>query len=347
MTATRFRFDRFILDPAERTLHDGDRAVELSPRYLDALILMVTEAGTLITKDRFLDIVWRGVPVTDEALTQCIKTLRRSLGDDAARPRFIATAPKHGYRFIAPVELAGSVASAVTTLQTVRHDWRAALLLAGAGTLGAGVAGIIGGLLYGIAADGRQIGGASTILVMLWLTLVIALLGGAGVSAGIAATRAVAPAWRIAGGAGGGLLVGGIVNLVGLDAFDLLLGRSPGGITGAPEGLLLGAAVGAGSWAAERWPGSLYRRTAVAGVIGGAGGVVIVLLGGRLMGGSLDLLARSFPDSRLGFTRLFGGGGLSGTAALLTAALEGLLFSACLVGAMLIAERRMKTTTPT
>ena len=44
------------------------------------------------------------MPVTDEALTQCIRTLRRKLGDDANRPRFIETVPKHGYRFIAPVE---------------------------------------------------------------------------------------------------------------------------------------------------------------------------------------------------------------------------------------------------
>ena len=66
--------------------------------------MLVGEAGKLVTKDRFLDEVWRGVPVTDEALTQCIKTLRRQLGDDAASPRFIETVPKHGYRFIAPVE---------------------------------------------------------------------------------------------------------------------------------------------------------------------------------------------------------------------------------------------------
>ena len=57
---------------------------------------MVREAGTLVTKDGFLDEVWAGVPVTDEALTQCIKSLRRALGDDAARPQFIETVPKHG-----------------------------------------------------------------------------------------------------------------------------------------------------------------------------------------------------------------------------------------------------------
>jgi DNA-binding winged helix-turn-helix (wHTH) protein len=76
-------------------------------RYFDALVLLVRDHGRLISKDRFLEEVWRGVPVTDEALTQCVRTLRRQLGDDASRPRFIETIPKHGYRFIAPVEAIG------------------------------------------------------------------------------------------------------------------------------------------------------------------------------------------------------------------------------------------------
>src|SRR5687768_18612749 len=104
MSSGSFRFDRFLLDPRDRRLSRDDVPVEVNGRYLDALILMVRDAGRLVSKDRFLDEVWRGVPVTDEALTQCIKTLRRVLGDDAARPRFIETVPKHGYRFIAPVE---------------------------------------------------------------------------------------------------------------------------------------------------------------------------------------------------------------------------------------------------
>ena len=100
----RFRFDRFLLDTDDRRLLRDDAPVELNARYLDALALLVREQGRLVSKDRFLDEVWRGVPVTAAALTQCVKTLRRQLGDDAARPRFIETVPKHGYRFIAPVE---------------------------------------------------------------------------------------------------------------------------------------------------------------------------------------------------------------------------------------------------
>src|SRR3954454_19593746 len=104
MESGGFRFERFSLDPRDRRLTRDGVPVELNARYLDALVLLVREAGKLVSKDRFLDEVWSGVPVTDEALTQCIKTLRSRLGDDAARPRFIETVPKHGYRFIAPVD---------------------------------------------------------------------------------------------------------------------------------------------------------------------------------------------------------------------------------------------------
>ena len=104
MAPGSYRFERFRLDPRDRRLCRDDAPVELNGRYLDALVLLVSEPGRLVSKDRFMDEVWRGVPVTDEALTQCIRTLRKQLGDDAARPRFIETVPKHGYRFIAPVE---------------------------------------------------------------------------------------------------------------------------------------------------------------------------------------------------------------------------------------------------
>src|SRR3982750_5040621 len=131
--AAAFRFDRFHLDPADRRLLDGDVAVDLNARYLDALTLLVGDAGKLVSKDRFLDEVWRGVPVTDEALTQCVKTLRRQLGDDAARPRFIETVPKHGYRFIAPVDRIENDGTRTSRAPAAPTPWKGGLLLALAG----------------------------------------------------------------------------------------------------------------------------------------------------------------------------------------------------------------------
>jgi len=345
MTSGRLRFDCFTLDPGNRLLQRSGAPVELSARYLDALALLVRHPGQLISKDRFMDEVWRGVPVTDEALTQCVKTLRRLLGDDAGAPRFIETVPKHGYRFIAPVVEHGSG----------DHDpgpgdnWRTTFLLGGAGTIGGGVAGMIGGLFYGIAgvarAPGQGGGEVSVLLVLVCLCILAGLIGGAGVGFGIAVAgrmRGSRWPWSIIGGALGGLLVGAAAKLLGLDAFSLLFGRSPGDITGAGEGALLGAATGFGLWCASRSGRSLARPVAVAALAGGTGGLVIALAGGTLMGGSLDRLAGGFPESRLtmaGIGALFGETGFGPLARAVTSVAEASLFAAGVVAALLLARR--------
>ena len=350
MESGSFRFEHFTLDPRDRQLKRDGVPVELNARYLDALALLVSEGGRLVSKDRFLDEVWSGVPVTDEALTQCIKTLRSRLGDDAANPRFIETVPKHGYRFVAQVEPVGD-ANAMHAVVPA-NGWRQVAMIGGAGTIGAGVAGLIGGLFYGFAGASQPLapsmGAASVLLVLMWLTIAAALMGGAGVSFGIAAAAlARSPRWTIVGGAIGGMLVGGIVKLLGLDAFHLLLGQSPGDITGAAEGAMLGGAVGLGAWLARSEATSPRRGAAYAALAGGAAGILIPLLGGRLMGGSLDLLAHHFPDSRLRLDpigRLFGESGFGPVAQTVTGALEGMLFGGCIVGAMMLARRGFTAT---
>lgn len=329
----------------------------LSPRYLDALILLVREHGQLVSKDRFLDEVWRGAPVTDEALTQCIRTLRKQLGDDAGSPRFIGTAPKHGYRFIAPVEWVerpekAAVAVASSTPKALPSRDRRLLRMGAAGMIGGGSAGALGGLAYGLAGAAQSlqagVSGLSVLLVLICLTLFVGLLGGAGVGFGIGATSRAGGrlgSWSILGGAAGGLIVGALVKLLGLDAFDLLFGRTPGDITGAFEGALLGSAIGLGAWMGSRGPSpvSLRWAMAAAGLAGAGAGALIPLLGGRLMGGSLDLLIRQFPGSRLRLDQigaLVGESGFGPVSQTVTGALEGSLFGAFVVGAMIVARRR-------
>lgn len=340
------RFDRFTLDPANRRLLQAGVPVELNARYFDALALLVREAGRLVSKDRFLEEVWAGVPVTDEALTQCIRTLRKQLGDDAARPRFIETVPKHGYRFVAAVENDGPRPAPEAAPRFGLRQW---LLLGGAGTLGGGVAGLFGGMLYGFAGASQAAGGGlSILLVLIAMTVALALLGGAGVAFGIAAAG-FAPthraAWTVAGGAFGGLVIGALVKLVGLDAFAMLFSRSPGDITGAPEGALLGAAVGIGAWLAGRAPAlSLRRSVGLPALAGALGGLVIALTGGRLLGGSLALLAQAFPTARPHLDPiggLFGESGIGPVSQVATATLEGALFAGSLVAALAFAQRRL------
>jgi DNA-binding winged helix-turn-helix (wHTH) protein len=356
MASGRLRFGPFLLDPDDRRLKRDGVPVEINARYLDALALLAREQGKLVSKDRFLEEVWRGVPVTDEALTQCIKTLRRQLGDDAGAPRFIETVPKHGYRLIAPVERVEEEPGPTAEAQAepaaeAGFSWRRFVLLGAGGTVGAGLAGVMGGLFYGFAGASQPLqpgmGAVSVLLVLLCLTIVAASIGGVGISFGIAAS-ALAPRrfgpWCVAGGAAGGLIVGAVAKLLGLDAFNLLLGRSPGDISGAPEGAILGAAVGLGAWLGSRKAGDppLRRSIATAALAGCAAGMAVPLLGGRMMGGSLDLLARSFPGSRLRLDQigaLFGESGFGLLSQIATGGLEGGLFGGCIVGALIVARR--------
>ena len=353
VTAGSFHFEEFSLEPDDRRLRRGDVPVELNGRYFDALALLVREQGRLISKTRFMDEIWRGVPVTDEALTQCIRTLRKQLGDSASAPRFIETVPKHGYRFIAPVERDGRDPGPAEArpVNPAPDRWGEFLLLGAAGTLGGGIAGLLGGLFYGFVGAseaGRPgMGAISVLLVLLCITTVIALLGAAGVSFGIAAAS-FAPdrrrLWRIVGGAAGGLLVGAIVKLVGLDAFNLLFGQAPADITGALEGAAVGIATGFALGVADWRTMSPRRGAIIAAGIGGAAGLLIAALGGRMMGGSLDLLIRSFPNSRLRLDQLgqlFGENGFGPVSQIVTGGLEGALFAAGVVGAMLLAAREV------
>lgn len=348
MAAGSFRFAEFTFDPGERLLTRGTERLDLSSRYLDALALLLRERGKLVTKDRFMDEVWHGAPVTDEALTQCIRMLRRQLGDNAARPRFIETVAKHGYRFAAEVTWASSEGAAPAA--TLRFDLQRILRTGGIAGLGGAFAGVFGGLFYGFAASSPSptggIGAISVLLVLLTLNVLIGLTAGLGVGGGIAVSSLIPShkwQWTTAGGMFGGFAIGGIVKLLGLDGFALLFGRSPVEMTGAAEGALLGAAVGFAVWIAMNRGLRYGTSAAVGGLAGCMAGLLIPLLGGHLLGGSLNLLARGFPDARFRLDAIgapLGEQGFGRISEALTASIEGGLFGFCVAGALALARVR-------
>src|SRR5215208_6308755 len=98
-----YRFDNFYLDAANRQLWRDRESIALNSKYFDVLLLLASHSGQLVEKSRIFEEIWSGVFVTDAALTQCVKDIRRQLGDDASNPRYIKTIPKHGYIFIGNV----------------------------------------------------------------------------------------------------------------------------------------------------------------------------------------------------------------------------------------------------
>src|SRR5215216_1964272 len=98
-----YLFDSFYIDAANRQLWRAGALIPLNSKYFDVLLLLASHSGQLVEKSRIFEEIWAGVFVTDAALTQCIKDIRRQLGDDASNPRYIKTIPKHGYIFIGDV----------------------------------------------------------------------------------------------------------------------------------------------------------------------------------------------------------------------------------------------------
>jgi DNA-binding winged helix-turn-helix (wHTH) protein len=99
-----YAFGPFTFDTQRRELYSGEqRLASLSHKAFDVLLYLLTHHGEWVTRDTLIDVVWAGAQVTDEALTQRMKELRRYLGDNGVRSRFIETKRGLGYRFIAPV----------------------------------------------------------------------------------------------------------------------------------------------------------------------------------------------------------------------------------------------------
>lgn len=89
-------------------LRRHDRQVRLEPRAMNLLVYLAGRAGRVTSKQEILEAVWKGVFVSDSALTRTIADLRRSLGDDAKDPRYLETISKRGYRLLAPVSGRGA-----------------------------------------------------------------------------------------------------------------------------------------------------------------------------------------------------------------------------------------------
>ena len=92
---------RFQLDTGQ--LWFRGQEVRLTPKAADVLKILVSNAGSPVSKGDLFASVWPDVAVTDDALTTCIQELRRVLSDDAKHPQFIETRHRRGYQFIAAV----------------------------------------------------------------------------------------------------------------------------------------------------------------------------------------------------------------------------------------------------
>jgi DNA-binding winged helix-turn-helix (wHTH) protein/pimeloyl-ACP methyl ester carboxylesterase len=121
-----YRFGPFYLDARERRLSRGGEVIPLRLKVFDTLLVLVENAGRLVTKQELLDTVWPGTTVEENNLNHNVSVLRKALGEKATGQQYIETVPRVGYRFAAPVDAAvpqtgASAASTAKARQEIRY----------------------------------------------------------------------------------------------------------------------------------------------------------------------------------------------------------------------------------
>jgi DNA-binding winged helix-turn-helix (wHTH) protein len=369
----RYRFGHFTLSTRQRRLIQGGHPLPLIPRYLDLLIFLVERRRDAVHRRDIFDRVWSDVIVSDSALSQAIRTLRRTLGDDPREPKFIRTVSRHGYQFTYPdvieepdedvAESSGAqndkdVSSEARSAQEETRQKFGASLTAltsgatracGGAALAGAAAGIAGGLLLN-AASGRA-APLALVPVLVVVGAAAGAAGGLGVGGGLAfaesSSRLRNAAGLTAGGAAGGAAVGTAVQSLMRSSLAALFGLNLP-IGGAVEGLVIGAAAGAGYTIARRHTGmppgrsgrlasaarSRRHGAAIITAFCAAAALALAWAGRPLVGGTLHAIAREARGSQISLAplgRLIGEPDFGPLSQALIAAWEGGIFG-CGVG---------------
>ncbi len=100
-----FRFGLFEADVTRNTLTRKGVRVKIHDQPLRALILLLENAGEIVSREQFRQKLWpQGTYVDfDGSLNVILKKLRAAIDDDSEKPLYVETVPRRGYRFIAPV----------------------------------------------------------------------------------------------------------------------------------------------------------------------------------------------------------------------------------------------------
>ena len=96
-----YEFASFRLELLTRRLLREAVPIPLTPKAFETLLVLVRHRQRVVSKGELLTAIWPDSFVTEDSLTQNVWALRRALRDDSTQPRFIATVPRTGYRFIA------------------------------------------------------------------------------------------------------------------------------------------------------------------------------------------------------------------------------------------------------
>ncbi|MBN9105626.1 MAG: response regulator transcription factor [Propionibacteriaceae bacterium] len=93
------RFGALQVDASARVARVGDAEVDLTPTEFDLLSVLSARPRLALSRRQLLETIWGGADAGDEHLVDVhVANLRRKLGDDPSRQRYVVTVRGVGYR---------------------------------------------------------------------------------------------------------------------------------------------------------------------------------------------------------------------------------------------------------
>ncbi|WP_037599837.1 response regulator transcription factor [Streptacidiphilus rugosus] len=90
------------IDPQARSVHLDGAEIRLTRREFDLLAFLAQHTNQVVSKRRILAEVWRDSYVDDQTIDVHLSALRRKLGEQGARPRYLQTVRGVGIKMVAP-----------------------------------------------------------------------------------------------------------------------------------------------------------------------------------------------------------------------------------------------------
>ena len=100
--APAIHFGPYRIYPGQRLVMEADQPLRLGRRAMDILLILLAQAGNVVSKQELIAGVWPNSVVEDINLRVHMAALRKALGDGQAGQRYIITVAQRGYSFVAP-----------------------------------------------------------------------------------------------------------------------------------------------------------------------------------------------------------------------------------------------------
>jgi DNA-binding winged helix-turn-helix (wHTH) protein len=117
-----YEFGPFCVDVSSRVLLRDGKPLPLEPKVFDTLLVLVENHTKVVSKEELMNAVWGPETFIEEgSLARNISLLRKTIAEGLGDTQSIATFPKRGYQFVAPVRQAAATSESEPGVEAHGH----------------------------------------------------------------------------------------------------------------------------------------------------------------------------------------------------------------------------------